>query len=74
MEFVILAFGLIYLFVQIGLTVAVYGDARRIDTARLRLGIGPGLWAGATLIGGVVAVGIYWIIYHSSLRSEQADL
>jgi hypothetical protein len=73
MELVILAVGLISFFVQMGLAVAVYVDAKRINTDRLPMEIGPALWGAATLIGGIVAVGIYWFIYHSSLRSDRSE-
>ena len=70
MELVILSVGLISFIVQIGLAVAIFADASTIGTHRLPLGIGPWLWAWATLVAGIIAVGIYWLIYHSSLRRE----
>lgn len=73
MEVIILGFCVVICFVQFGLAVAVYTDAKRIDSGRLTMKIGPALWACATLLGEVVAVGVYWIIYHSSLRPEQTE-
>lgn len=73
MEVVILAFALVSFFVHVGLAIAVYGDASRIGSGRLPMEIGLMLWGWATLIGGIVAVGIYWFIYHSSLSSERSE-
>ena len=73
MEVIILAFGLISFIVHFGLAVAVYSDAKRLNTDRLPMEIGPGLWGAATLLGGVLAVGIYWFIYHSSIRSDRTE-
>jgi hypothetical protein len=73
MELIILGFGLVSFFVQFGLAVAVYDDAKRINSDRLPMKIGPALWGAATLLGGIVAVGIYWLIYHSGLRSDRGE-
>ena len=73
MAYLILSIGLVSFFVQLGLAVAIYADAATIKTGRQPLEIGPWLWAWATLIGGVVTVGIYWFIYHSKLRSDRSD-
>jgi hypothetical protein len=67
-----LAIGWVVLFwvataiVHIGFAIAVLQDTRR------RVGdtflVGGGIWALATLLGGVVTAGIYWVIHHSTLR------
>lgn len=73
MEVIILGFGLVSFFVQLGLAVAVYDDAKRVDTTRQALRIGAFAWACVTLLGGVIAVGIYWVIYHSNLRPNRPE-
>ncbi|BBO32866.1 hypothetical protein [Lacipirellula parvula] len=73
MEYIVLAFGLISFFVHVGLAIAVLADAKKIGTDRQSMEIGPMLWGWATLIGGIVAVGIYWFIYHSNLRSDRNE-
>lgn len=69
MGLLMLALGM-FVAVQFALTAAVYYDARRIRTGRLRRGIGPGVWACATLLGGAVAAAIYWKTYYSPLPSD----
>lgn len=73
MPYFFLAFGLVTFFVQLGLAIAIYDDAAKIKTSQQPLAIGPWLWAWATLVGGVITVGIYWFIYHSKLRSDRSD-
>ncbi len=55
---------------HLAMSSAVYSDACRLKT-HLRSGtflVGPGMWWLATLLGGMVAVAIYWLIHHSRLR------
>ena len=51
--------------VHIVFAVAVYRDAKRLQTL---IFLGPVLWCVATLVGGVMTVGIYWAIHHSRLN------
>lgn len=71
MEFLMLIVGAFALF-QLALTAAVYGDARRIRTARLRGGIAPELWACATLFGGAITTAIYWKLHYSPVPADQS--
>lgn len=51
------------------LTVAVWATARRTHRTGIVLTfLSPFFWGVATLIGGVLVAGLYWIIHHSSLR------
>lgn len=51
--------------VQIVLAMAVYRDAKRLQTLTF---LDPVLWCVATLVGGVITAGIYWTIHHSRLN------
>ena len=73
MGLIILAVGAVGVLVQVALAAAVNADARQIRTDQLPLEIGPMLWFWTTLVGGIVAVGIYWFIYHSNLRSDRTE-
>jgi hypothetical protein len=52
--------------VHIAFAVAVLSDANRGNTFL----VGGRVWALATLLGGLFVVGIYWVIHHSSIRSQ----
>lgn len=52
--------------VHIAFTVAVYSDSNRRNTFLVR----GYMWALATLLGGLFVVGLYWVIHHSSIRSQ----
>ena len=49
--------------VHIAFCIGVHRDAKRIRT----LFVGPGMWAFATLLGGVFTAVAYWVVHHSSL-------
>jgi hypothetical protein len=52
---------------------AVYKDAQKLRTVAGLRGtflVGPEVWALAVLVGGTVAVVIYWAIHYSSLRQN----
>jgi hypothetical protein len=61
---------LITAIIHICLAVGVLEDSDRMihDQHRGTFLVGGGIWALATLLGGVVTAGIYWVIHHSSLR------
>lgn len=51
------------------LAVAVWATARRAQRSGIVLTfLSPFFWGVATLIGGVLVAGLYWVIHHSSLR------
>jgi hypothetical protein len=77
---VLLYYGCIVVFViltvclHIVLALAVKVDARYLIVRDPRSGTflgGPELWFFATLLGGLFAAFIYWVIHHSTLRLQQ---
>jgi hypothetical protein len=67
--------------VNILFAATVLADARRFDapgsprmpqTRRQLVLVGPGVWALATLLGGVFIAAIYWGMHHSTLNPEVA--
>ena len=59
--------------VHIGFALAVLKDSQMLWThlRRKTFFVGRGLWALATLLGGVFVAAIYWSIHHSTLRPQQ---
>ena len=59
--------------VHIGFALAVLNDSQMLWThlRRKTFFVGRGLWALATLLGGVFVAAIYWSIHHSTLRPQQ---
>ncbi len=57
--------------VHIAFAAGVGADANRFRAKQLSTFlVGPGMWAFATLIGGVWIALAYWIIHHSNLRAN----
>lgn len=56
--------------VHICFAVAVFRDAENLEQTQKRKlwFVNGGLWALATLVGGIFTAGIYWVIHHSTLR------
>jgi uncharacterized membrane protein YciS (DUF1049 family) len=52
--------------INIAFAVAVLADTKRSQTFLVK----GWVWALATLLGGLFVVGIYWVIHHSSIRSQ----
>ena len=52
--------------VHVAFCVGVYGDAAR---RRETVFVGPGIWAFATLLGGVFTAAAYWVLHHSTLQA-----
>ena len=52
--------------VHIAFAIAVFSDANRSRTFLVK----GWVWTLATLLGGLFVVGIYWVIHHSSIRSQ----
>ncbi|HSI61533.1 MAG TPA: hypothetical protein VLE43_00405 [Candidatus Saccharimonadia bacterium] len=59
--------------VHICFALAVWVDAGQMEQQQRRTTflVGGGLWALATLLGGVFVAGIYWAVHHSTLRPQQ---
>ena len=59
--------------VHIGFAFAVLADTLLLwrHLRRKTFLVGGGLWALATLLGGVFIAAIYWLIHHSTLRPQQ---
>ena len=57
--------GILTILVHIVFAVAVYQDAKRLQTLTF---LGPVLWCVVTLVGGVITAGIYWVMHHSLLN------
>jgi hypothetical protein len=64
-----LAIGIVHIFFAL----AVLRDAQRHERLLHRgtFLVSAGLWALATLVGGVIVVAIYWLIHHSTLRPSK---
>jgi len=54
--------------IHIIFAVAIYRDAIRLDHRQRLMIVGPKIWCIATLVGGVMTVGIYWAMHHSRLN------
>jgi len=74
-NFIMLAtygYWLALIIVHIALAVAVFRDTEVLWQAQKLWLLNGFLWMLATLVGGIVTVGIYWAIHHSTLRSPSA--
>jgi len=58
--------------IHIAFAMAVLGDSYHMLRYQHRgtFLVGGSMWALATLFGGVITVGIYWAIHHSTLRPK----
>ena len=59
--------------IHIAFAVAVYTDSEYLwgHFRRKTFLVGGGMWALATLLGGVFVAAIYWLIHHSTLRPHR---
>jgi len=59
--------------VHVSLAVDVYRDCTaRLGRGRARVLAGPGIWAAATLIGGILTALVYWLMHNSMLNADVA--
>ncbi len=64
---------LLALVIHVVFAFAVYKDADTLVGSRPgTVLVGPPIWFLATLAGGVVIAGIYWVMHHSTLRAPDA--
>lgn len=63
--FWIVAFWVLTIIIHITFAVAVYRDAKRLETP---IFVESGIWLIATLVGGVFVAAIYWALHHSRLN------
>jgi amino acid permease len=58
--------------VNISFALAVWNDSRHLAALlhRRTFFVSGGIWALATLVSGVFAAAIYWLIHHSTLRPQ----
>ena len=64
--------GVLTLILHVVLAFAVFADSQLLwkHLRRKTFLVGGAIWALATLIGGILTVGLYWLIHHSALRPE----
>lgn len=48
--------------------IGVYRDTVKVRMARDIELVSPGVWAFATVVGGIMTAGVYWLIHHSTLN------
>jgi len=66
-----LGFAVLALVIHIFFAIAVFNDAAKREEEKKQLWfVNQWLWAGATLIGGLVAAAIYWAMHYSTLSRE----
>ncbi len=57
------------LIVRLAITHAVWIDSNELQKKGQKIEfLGPHLWIGAVMVGGIIAAGIYWLIHHSSIK------
>ena len=59
--------------VHISFAIAIKRDAEFMMQKRNLYLVPPGLWAFATLLGGVTVAAVYWVIHYSTLRPQYDD-
>lgn len=74
-EMTVLGIGVVWLvtgIVHIAFAFAVWVDSGQMTVRQNRSTflVGGGLWALATLIGGIMVVAVYWLVHHSTLRPQ----
>jgi len=67
-----LVFWVLTIVVNVSFALAVWNDSRHLGAYlhRRTFFVGGGIWALATLLGGVFVAAIYWLLHHSTLRPQ----
>lgn len=66
---VILAFWALTLIIHVAFAVAIYNDMDELYNEEREIELVPELiWILATLLSGVLTVGVYWIVHHMERR------
>jgi len=59
-------------FINIVFAIGIYDDARKLGTqGGSTFAVNGGIWAFATLLGGILVAFAYWVIHRSAVRSGQ---
>ena len=72
-QITVLGIGIVWLLtaiVHVAFAFAVWADSGQMTVrqGRSTFLVGGGLWALATLLGGIIVVAVYWAVHHSTLR------
>ncbi|MGA2802411.1 MAG: hypothetical protein ABSE97_08615 [Verrucomicrobiota bacterium] len=60
--------------IHIAFACGVYADTRKLQQNGKRIYlVHPLFWVLATILGGVISAGIYWLVHHLRLRQDEVD-
>lgn len=55
---------------HIAIAVLIHADANKTETDRIPPFVPPWIWTMAALLGGILTLAVYWLMYHSTLRKS----